>query len=65
MICSSLNMENINAVLIEKEIDKSEKLKELSRLSKKQLKTLDTASIIRSIKKEDDTTYLDAEKKKD
>lgn len=57
------NMENINAVLIEKEIDKSERLKELTRLAKKQLTTLDTASIIKSIKKKDDTTYIDAEKK--
>jgi len=57
------NMENINAVLIEKGIDKSERLVELTRLSKKQLKTLDTASIIKSIKRESDTTYIDVEKK--
>ena len=58
------NMENINSVLIEKGIEKSERLIELRRLSKKQLKTLDTTSIIKSIKKEDDTTYIDAEKKR-
>jgi len=58
------NMENINAVLIEKELSKSERLKELIRLSAKQIKILNTASIIRSIKKENDTTYIAASKKK-
>lgn len=57
------NMENINAVLIEKGIDKAERLKELSRLSNKQLKTLDAASIVKSIKKEDDTTFINVQKK--
>ncbi|MFT4663666.1 MAG: hypothetical protein ACI8YQ_004501 [Polaribacter sp.] len=50
---------------MKKNIDKSERLKELSRLSKKQLKTLDAVSIIKSIKKEDETTYIDAERKDD
>jgi len=58
-----LNVAILNAVLIEKGNDKSERLKELSRLAKKQLNTLDTASIIKSIKKKDDTTYIDAQKK--
>jgi len=58
------NMENINAVLIEKELSKSERLKELIRLSEKQIKTLNSASIIRSIKKENESTYIGAPKKK-
>ena len=57
------NMENINAVLIEKGVDKSERLKELIRLSKKQLKTLNAVSIIKSIKRKNDKTYIDAKKK--
>lgn len=57
------NMENINAVLIEKGVDKSERLKELIRLSKKQLKALDSVRIIKSIKKENDKTYIDAKNK--
>ena len=46
------NMENINALLIEQGNDKIERLKELSRMAKKQLQTLDAANIIKSIKKE-------------
>ena len=57
------NMENINAVLIEKEISKPDRLKELIRLSEKQVKTLNDASSIKSLKKEDESTYIDATKK--
>lgn len=56
------NMENINAVLIEKGLDKSDRLDELSRLAQKQLQTLDASSILKSIKREDNMTYIDAEK---
>ncbi len=56
-------MENINAVLIEKEISKPDRLKELIRLSEKQVKTLNDASSIKSLKKEDESTYIDATKK--
>ncbi len=49
------NMENINAVLIEQGKNKIERIKELSRLAEKQLQTLDAASIIKSIKKENKT----------
>lgn len=54
------NMENINALLIEKGIDKLERLEELKRLSKKQLKTLKAISLIKSVKKDSNTTYIDA-----
>jgi len=57
------NMENINAVLIEKGVDKVDRLKELSRLSKKQLRTLDTVSVIRSMKRESDETYIESKNK--
>ncbi len=57
------NMENINAILIEKGVVKLERLEELSRLSEKQLKSLNATDLIKSLKKETDTTYIDAEKK--
>jgi len=57
------NMENINAILIERSLDKLTRLNELSRLSKKQLETLDASSIIKSLKKKDRMTYVEAEKK--
>lgn len=57
------NMENINALLIEKGIEKFKRLEELDRLSQKQLKSLNSTDLIKSLKKETDMTYIDAEKK--
>ncbi len=57
------NMENINALLIEKGIGKLKRLEELGRLSQKQLKSLNSADLIKSLKKETDMTFIDAEKK--
>jgi len=58
------NMENINAIMIERKLDKSTRLKELRRLSKKQLQTLDSASIIKSLKKKEKRTGALIEKNK-
>ena len=56
------NMENINAVLIEKGIDKVERFEELTRIAQNQLKTLDDINLIKSLKKKSDQTYIEAHK---
>jgi len=58
------NMENINSILIERKMSKADRLKELQRIAAKQLKTFDSANFIKSIKRDSDRTYIDAEKKK-
>lgn len=57
-------MENINALLIEKGIAKAERFNELTRIAQNQLKTLDKINLIKSLKKESDRTYIEAQKKK-
>ena len=58
------NMENINSILIERKMSKADRLKELQRIAAKQLKTFDSANFIKSIKRDSNRTYIDAEKKK-
>ena len=57
------NLENINALLIEKSVVKDRRFKELARVALKQLKLLNADNAIRSIKRDDDQTYIDASKK--
>lgn len=57
------NLENINALLIEKTMSKDVRFKELERIASKQMKLLNDENMIKSIKKEDDQTYIKASKK--
>jgi hypothetical protein len=57
------NLENINALLIEKSVVKDRRFKELARVALKQLKLLNANNAIKSIKRDDDQTYINAEKK--
>ncbi len=53
------NLENLNALMIEQNIGKQERYRQLSEISKKQLNLLNNTDYIKSIKKLDETTYLD------
>ena len=57
------NLENINALLIEKSIGKENRFIELERIAEKQLKLLTTENNIKSLKREDKQTYIQAEQK--
>jgi len=57
------NLENINALLIEKAMPKEVRFKELERIALKQMKLLNDENVIKAIKKEDDQTYIKASKK--
>ena len=58
------NLENINALLIERSVEKLARMNELGRIANKQLKTLNSDDLIKSLKKKDDSTFIDAVKKK-
>jgi hypothetical protein len=58
------NLENLNAILIERKENKEDRFNQLMKIAKSQLATLDDKDFIKSIKKLSQTTYLDAGKKK-
>lgn len=58
------NLENVNAVLIERKENKEGRFIQLRKIAKSQLATLVDIDFIKSIKKISETTYLDAIKKK-
>ncbi|MCB9361435.1 MAG: KilA-N domain-containing protein [Flavobacteriales bacterium] len=57
------NLENLNAVMISENIDKAKRFEQLTKVAQSQLSTLDGKDFIKSLKKLNDTTYLDEENK--
>lgn len=57
------NLENLNALMIGQQIEKSDRFKQLKIIGKSQLETLEGKGFIRSIKRLSDKTYLDIKKK--
>jgi len=57
------NLENLNALMIERNIDKPERFKQLRKTAISQIKTLDNKDFIKSLKRLNETTYIDEEKK--
>ncbi|WP_234364134.1 KilA-N domain-containing protein [Lunatibacter salilacus] len=58
------NLENVNAILIERKEKKEDRFIQQSKIAKSQLTTLDDKDFIKSLKKLSKTTYLDAGRKK-
>ena len=58
------NLENVNAILIERKEKKEDRFIQLRKIAKSQLATFDDKDFIKSLKKLSETTYLDAGKKK-
>jgi len=58
------NLENLNALMIEKGVDKVDRYMQLKKTAKEQLNTLDSKDFIKSLKKLSDRTYLDEGNKK-
>jgi hypothetical protein len=59
------NLENLKAVMITENIDKTERFKQLIKVAQSQLNTLDGKDFIKSLKKLNDTTYLDEQNKRE
>ena len=59
------NLENLNAVMIKENIDKTERFKQLTKVAQSQLNTLDGKDFIKSLRKLNDTTYLDQQNKQE
>jgi len=59
------NLENLNAVMITENIDKPERFTQLIKVAQSQLNTLDGKDFIKSLKKLNDTTYLDEQNKQE
>ena len=57
------NLENLNALMIERNIDKPERFKQLRKTAISQLEILDNKDFIKSLKRLNETTYIDEEKK--
>jgi len=58
------NLENLNAVMITESIEKVERFNQLTKVAQSQLKTLDDKDFIKSLRKLNDTTYLDEQNKR-
>jgi hypothetical protein len=58
------NLENVNAILIERKEKKEDRFIQLREIAKSQLATLDNTDFIKSLKKLSKTTFLDVSKKK-
>jgi len=56
------NLENLNAILIKNGVSKKDRFKILNETAKEQLESLDKIDIVKSIKNEKISTYLDAKK---
>jgi len=59
------NLENLNAVMIAKNIEKPERFIQLNKISKSQLSTLDGKDFMKSLKKLNDSTFIDEQNKLD
>ncbi len=57
------NLENLNALMIEQNIDKIERFYQLKKIAASQLKTLDNKDFIKSLKRLNDKTYPNEEKR--
>ena len=57
------NLENLNALMIERNIDKIERFNQLRKTALSQIKTLDNKDFIKSLKKLTDKTFIDEEKR--
>ncbi len=57
------NLENVNAIMISENIDKINRFKQLKKIAKSQLKTLGNQDFIKSLKRLNDTTFINEEKK--
>jgi len=57
------NLENLNALMIERNIDKIERFNQLRKTALSQIKTLDNKDFIKSLKKLTDKTFIDEERK--
>ena len=56
------NLENANSIMISENIDKVNRFKQLKRIARSQLKTLDNQDFIKSLKRLNDTTFINEEK---
>ncbi len=59
------NLENLNAVMITENIEKPERFIQLNKIAKSQLKTLDGKNFMKSLKKLNDSTFIDEQNKPD
>jgi len=57
------NLESLNSELIKSGVNKSIRFQNLQRIAKQQLEILDKTDMIKSIKKQTDSTYIDEQKK--
>jgi len=57
------NLENLNALMIERNIDKIERYNQLRKTALSQIKTLDNKDFIKSLKKLTDKTFIEEEKR--
>lgn len=57
------NLENVNALLIERKENKNDRLKQLINIAQAQMNKLKDGDFIKSLKKHTETTYLDAKQK--
>ena len=57
------NLENLNALMIERNIDKIERFNQLRKTALSQIDTLDNKDFIKSLKKLTDKTFIDEEKR--
>ena len=56
------NLENLNAVMISESIEKTTRFKQLQKIAKSQLKTLNNTDFIKSLKKLNDKTFIEENK---
>jgi len=59
------NLENLNAVMITENIEKPERFIQLNKIAKSQLNTLDGKNFMKSLKKLNDSTFIDEQNKPD
>ena len=59
------NLENLNAVMITENIEKHERFIQLNKIAKSQLSTLDGKNFMKSLKKLNDSTFIDEQNKLD
>lgn len=57
------NLESLNSILIKNNVSKRERFKILNETAREQKETLDKIDIIKSLKKENDSTFLRLTKK--
>ena len=55
------NLENINAIMISENIDKVNRFRQLKKIAKTQLKTLDNQDFIKSLKRLNEATFINEE----